>query len=223
MGKRGRSKQLGVPRSLGEEIRTFNLHFIPASANVTVSGSMTYSSGQGKLTGPGGSAVDGSAAVTTSFDDLPNRSEYSALFDAFRIEHVKYRIIPNGDVQPNADDLGGATTVVASPQALETGIDLDDATPPSTIGEILQYETYKYTRPSDVCTLQYVPRVAREIFDGVTASFEEPEGSVWVDCAQQTTPHYGFKVWVTSHGASANVQNQWIIRGEMRISFKRTH
>jgi hypothetical protein len=208
----------------GEDVvRTYNLSFIPVSANVTLAGSAAYNSGNGRLTGPGASAVDASAGITISLNDLSNQSEFTALYDAFRIDEVELSFHPVGNVQPIADDAAGSSLTTAFPEALETAIDLDDTTAPTTIGEMLQYETYKYNLATSVAKVAWVPRVAREIFDGVTPSFEEPEGPVWVDCAQGTTPHYGCKVWMGTSGSSSNLQNAWIIRGKMRISFKRTH
>jgi hypothetical protein len=205
---------------VANRVESYRFWFEPSSANVTTGGSGTFSNGY--LIGPGNSAVDAAFSIVTSFDDLSSRAEYAAVFDKFRIRKVEYHFIPVGDVQPNGDDLGAATTVVAKPQLLEACIDLDDNTAPTTIGELLENETYRFTRPSQTMVVKYSPRVAREVFDGVTASFEEPRGPVWVDCAQQTTPHYGMKLWVNTNGATSNIQNMWLIRGRMDIDFART-
>jgi hypothetical protein len=165
--------------------------------------------------------VDASAAITTSLNDLTNQAEYQALYDSYRINKVEYHWVPYGDCQPNADKLTTAQAMSVKPQMLLSIIDLDDSTAPATIGELLEYETFRFARPSDVHVVRYVPKVAREIFDGVTASYEEPEGPVFIDCAQPTTPHYGHKVWVSTHGASANIQNIWRIFGKMSVTFKR--
>ena len=215
-GKRGRK---------GKENHevTYDLWFHPTTANVTLSAGATYFAAAGLLSGPGATLVDGAVSVVTSLDDLSNRAEYAALYDAFRINKVEYHYEPVGDVQPNADDLNAATTVVAAPEFLESVIDLDDANLPTTTGEMLEYESYHYTRPSASHVIRYVPKVSYEVFDGVTASFSEADKPIFIDCAQQTTPHYGHKLFIESFGTTSNVQNQWRVWGRMNITFKRTH
>jgi hypothetical protein len=220
------SNTRGKPRGrksegVTERVHTYDLWFHPASANVTVAGSASYSASFGDIVGPGASAVDASFAVVSSLNDLAAASEFSAMYDSYRIEHLDYELVPLCDVQPNSDDTSAATSMVAKPEFLETVIDLDDSTAPTTHSEMLQYESFRYWRPSEKGRVSFSPRVAREVFDGVTASFEEPDGPVWIDCAQPTTPHYGFKAFVGTQGSSSNVQNIWRIWGKMRISFKR--
>jgi hypothetical protein len=203
------------------KIYSYEFHFFPNSNNVTVAGSGSYIAGQGIFIGPGASALDASAAIVTAFDDLPSVSDLQELYDVFRITEVEYQIVPLATVQPNSASLSAASTVTVRPQFMQTVIDLDDATPLSTVGQALQYQTYRFARPTEVTKRRYCPRIAREVFDGVTPSFEEPDGPVWIDVAQTSTPHYGLKLWVDTAGASANCQNEWRIWGRMKIDFKR--
>lgn len=214
--------QIGRIRLEGhDKPHSFSFHFHPASANVTVGGSGAYIAGQGIMTGPGASALDATFAIVSSMNDLSSISDLQELFDVYRIRSVQYNIIPLGTVQPTSPSLQAATTVSVRPQGLITVIDQDDATPLSTLGQALQYESFKYTRSTIVHKRRFSPRVGREIFDGVTAAYEEPDKPVWVDCAEPQTPHYGLKLWVDTAGATANCQNQWRIFGRMDIDFKR--
>lgn len=226
------NQKLSIPRSLSSrrgrsgleddtKIYSYEFHFHPASANVTVGGSAAYIAGQGIFTGPGASALDATATIVTSMNDLPSVSDLVELYDVFRIPEVEYRIVPLGTMQPTSPSLQAATTVSVRPQFMQSVIDTDDATPLSTIGQALAYQSYRVARPNEMQVRKYSPRVARQIFDGVTAAFEEPEKPVWVDCAEPQTPHYGLKLWVDTAGSGANCQNQWRIWGRMKIEFKR--
>lgn len=230
--KKGKSKQprkARLPRFQIEgrddnRVYTYDLWFHPASASVTVFGSMSYvSAAQGILAGPGASALDGGASIVTTLNDLANQTDYTNLYDAFKINYVEYHIMPLGSVQPHSTGLQAASTVVARPQFLLSYIDLDDSTTPITIGEMLSSQSFMFSKPDSPHVRKYVPRVAMEVFDGATASYSEPTGPVWIDSAQPQTEHYALKLWVDTAGASANIQNEWRIFGHMNVSFKRTH
>lgn len=192
-----------------------------STANVIISGSTTYGASNGQLVGPGATATDASFALQFSLSDLPQASSFATIFDAYRIDKVELRFIPDADELPSASSLGAASTAVAKGEFLNTAIDFDDSTAPSSLAQILEYETFMVSPPYREQKVVLKPRVAREIFDGViTTAYEQPESEIWLDIAQTGIPHYGVKGYIQSAGASANIQNVWRLYATYHVSCK---
>lgn len=136
----------------------------------------------------------GAVSGSTSFDtfggiyfrlqDMPNVSEFTNLFDMYRIDKVTIKFMPRA----NSAEAGTNQGLVK----LFTVIDKDDITTPTSIAELLQYETCKVTPMSRVVTRTFKPLFAREAFQGGVTSAYTP-GSGWIDCSNPLVQHYGIK------------------------------
>lgn len=192
-----------------------------SSANVVTSGSTTYGASNGQLVGPGATATDAAFALQFSLSDLPQASSFATIFDAYKIEKVELRFIPDANELPSASNLGSATTATAKGEFMNTAIDFDDSNAPSSLAQILEYETFQVSPPYREHKVVLRPRVAREIFDGVvTTAYEQPDKEVWLDIAQTGIPHYGVKGYIQSAGTSNNIQNVWRIYATYHVSCK---
>lgn len=134
------------------------------------------------------------AGSLTSTQNVPGYTDFSSLFDQWCIEKVEFFILPTYSTQ---------TVSVGTPaNQLPWFVyveDNDDAAA-TTVNALQQYPEAKYTQlinqqlhPKPLCVLH--PKPALAIYRSATGfSYGEPKGTQWVDMANTTTPHYGFKI-----------------------------
>lgn len=129
-------------------------------------------------------------------EDIINYTEFTALFDKFRIRGIAVRLIPFF-----TSSLTGAafTSTAAQMQPLlHTIIDHDDVIRPSDdetgLNTIRQYDTYKMMRLGPKIFRRYLVPKAQTIVRGVgTDGYAQVGKNVWLDCATTQIPHYGLK------------------------------
>lgn len=126
--------------------------------------------------------------------NLPNATEFTTLFDEYRINKVVVKFIPNftgSDMNPNA-------TFNSMPNIYSI-IDYDDQSTPANLDELLQYPSMKLTRGNSIHTRVFTPKVSLDVngTGGVAAKAKQ-----WLDCAVSTVPHNGMKYWLDAAGVS---------------------
>lgn len=136
--------------------------------------------------------------------DVPNSTEFTTLFDAYRIKGVKLEFIPiynsheinEGPASSPFDRLGMPLMTFAR--------DLDDSTAPVNENTILQYAANRRVNLSSKKTIYIAnPRVAQTVYQsGITAAYSEAKRNVWIDCANPSVPHYGLKYYVPTENLS---------------------
>lgn len=92
------------------------------------------------------------------FTDMPNSSEFSNLFDLYKINGIKISFVPtatSADANPNA-------TQIFMPNLLSV-IDQTDSSAPSGINELMQYPNLKRTKLTTTHTRYFRPKVAQDI------------------------------------------------------------
>lgn len=132
---------------------------------------------------------------TFELSDLPNYTEFTTLFDRFRITGIKYRWVlinePTGAAITTSTNRGASVKV-------GWVHDYDDATAPTAATQLYQYASYKeiwlnsnkmtsrwfYFKPSTLSVNYY--GVANT--NSCTANFKD-----MIDCDYPTTDHYGIK------------------------------
>lgn len=132
--------------------------------------------------------------------DVPNVSEFTSLYDVYRIAGVKMVFYPaSGNLvydvtQQNAT---GIPLSPAQPGSLlprfMTVIDEDDNTTPGSTSDLLQYQTLKIT--SGTKHVVYLkPRFSATVYKNLAASgYAVGPRKQWLDCSDSTTEHYGVK------------------------------
>jgi len=137
----------------------------------------TYISGN--ITGSVSNPVFGSLYFTiSSFNDV---ASYQGVFDTYRIIQCEVQFLPKYVVSTN--------TMVP---LLYTVIDYDDANAPTTIGQLLDYDTLQI---SDAGTLQsrvLNPRAAVATYSGTFTSYAQDKKQ-WMDIANTGIQYYGVK------------------------------
>lgn len=137
----------------------------------------------------GGAATGASQLFQLS--QLPNYTEFTALYDQYMIKAVKISLIPKyTEVALGSTTQGNMWSVV----------DYDDATPPPNIDTILQYQNLKRTRMSQVHSRYLKPAVSSEVYATGLASSYSPKKNVWLDATTAQVEHYGVKFWFDARG-----------------------
>ena len=146
----------------------------------------------------------GAAAAGYGFnfalDQLPNPSDFTQLYDQYRIKAIKWQLIPKqgtATVFPPTV-LPGQVSIMPK---IYSVIDYDDSAPPTSLDQMLQYENCKYTRANKTHTRFFKPAVATEVFNtGITTAYGMRQNA-WLDCNSNQIEHYGLKVWVEASTA----------------------
>jgi hypothetical protein len=149
--------------------------------------------------------VDGTVATKSynfALNQLPNYTNFSQLFDQYRIAAVKVTFFPN---QTTDSD-------VVAPGLLQiyTCIDLDSNTAPSDTGVIGQYATVRSTLFNRPHVRYLKPRVQNALYyDGSTFGYCVAPGKPWLDSSNEGIPYYGLKCILTNQ-VLANIKAQQV-------------
>lgn len=133
-------------------------------------------------------------------NELPNNSEFTNLFDRYRIRGVSVRIVPNissYDGNPAASAVSRAN--------VHTAVDLNDSTAPANVQELMQYDTYKMTTGDRIHQRYFKPRVSNEIFrTAISTNYAMGSGNQWLDCTVNGAdlPHFALKWVIDSAGVN---------------------
>jgi len=141
--------------------------------------------------------ASGTAPVSFAYDillnDLPDPTDFTNLYDQYRILQAEIRYIP---IYGPGEFPGNIYSV----------IDYDDA---NTIGvfESYQYESLQVTGLDQAFVRTFTPKVAEIVYNGnLTVAYGQPRGPRWIDVASPSVPHYGLKLAITTiTGAPANI------------------
>lgn len=142
-------------------------------------------------------------SIAYNLSALPNSSEFTALFDRFRIIQVTTTFIPT------------SLTQVSAP--LYTVIDYDDANNLSSASDAIQYETCMISQGASLVERTLTPKIALNAYNGAFGAFAQGTSRTWVDVASPGTQYYGLKYYLpASGGANAS----WTVNTCYTIQFK---
>lgn len=123
--------------------------------------------------------------ITISLSLFPDFTDFTSLFDVYRITHVRVTFTP---IQQN---------VLSAAARFFTVIDYDDANVLPSAGAAEEYDTCQVSTidNSSCVTRVFRPKYALAAYSGVFTSFAQSSGQ-WLDAASSTVAHYGLK-WIT--------------------------
>lgn len=134
-------------------------------------------------------------AYDFSLANIYQSSEFTALFDAYRIRKIVVHFYPT---------VTQSTTSSANIGFLATAIDYDDANAPSSMSQVLQYE--------NACVVPFYKEHHRKIYPrinqgalagGTLNACVSGSGGQWLDIAYNNVSHFGLKIALSqSLGAS---------------------
>ncbi len=201
-----------------------------AGANYTtrqLASTLGVSSG---LTGVGGSTsvaqlvINSPTAVYFSMgfqlSDLSQASTFSALFDQYRLERVR--------VHFKSRNPAAFTANTASPNgSVPTGyvvVDRDDATAPTSISSLMEYDNVVAFNGYDTVQVDLIPSLTPAVFaSGAFSGYSTRDSDgVWLDIANTSIPSYGIKGGVSGLTTSTTSSWVWEMFVEYIVSFRKT-
>lgn len=192
---------LTITHGAGGGINFYNQGSVP-TAPVTVAGGNTFqfnfSLSQMET------LINGGGAGAIAFAQHLNYTEYTALFDAYRIRKVQLQMVYNADSQSQ-------TMVTGLPNIMMAN-DYDDSLA-TTTASLTQYPSFKLIQMgsgADNCkywTVKPKTQISVETTTGAVTSISGKEFD-WIDCATPNAKYFGVKGIVDTQvtgGALANV------------------
>lgn len=143
-------------------------------------------------------------SFAAALNDLPDVSEFTNLYDQYRINKIKYTIVPN---VTGFDTAGTYGNNIAFGNFVVTGqgmwnihsvIDYDNVSMTGyNFAKMMQYSTYKRTRGHREHSRYWTPAITGQEYASLSAGGSAPAGvkwKQWLDLTYRDIPHYGLKV-----------------------------
>jgi len=128
-------------------------------------------------------SLESYGAYSFKLSDLPNYTEFTSLFDQYKIARVTLYFVQRNFTQ-------NISTSVSTPWFIYA-IDKDDAVAPTAYSQLLEYPGSRITTMSRPHKVSFVPMIATDVYNGVSTAYSS--ASRFVDCTYPGVPHYGFK------------------------------
>jgi hypothetical protein len=147
--------------------------------------------------------TDGTYAF--SLGSLPDYTEFTALFDTYRIVGVRLCFYP----------LFTDTSATVAYPPLHTVIDYDDNAS-LAIAQLNEYDSLQVVQTGQFFERSLTPRMALAAYSGVFTSFAT-RSKQWCDCASPNITHYGLKYGMAIAGAANPV---WQVTAHYSLEFR---
>lgn len=143
-----------------------------------------------------------SGAFVFKLQDLPNYTEFTALFDNYQMMCVVLKLTPVKN-QMNTNLLG----TVEIPK-IGIAYDYDDGNPPTTMDALRQYATYREYDMTQPITLKIYPKVSIATYAGaLTTGYLRPTPKLMkqfrFDCAYPNVEFFGIKFFIPDTAGTA--------------------
>lgn len=147
-------------------------------------------------------------AINFSLNDVPNYTEFTALYDMYKINCVKITFLPQ---MTQSVSIGSVNNPIANARVF-TAIDYNDGGQPTSIDELREYQSAKYTtvlRPHK-----------RVIFKPKILDTSSYSLSPWMSTAAPTTNYYGLKYAIEPMASSTTTSMAFQVECKYYMSFK---
>jgi len=163
---------------------------------------------------PGDPATNGPQPVLWSkgfrLNEVPNHTEFTSLFDQYRINKIKLTLVPNWtnlngahipwsqpDVTGNSPSYLLNAWYLGNPN-IHSVIDHDDLNMTgANVSTLMQYPNYRMTRGNRIHSRYFTPAIATGVYDGTANTVPGGvEYKRWIDCNEADIIHFGVKVFV---------------------------
>lgn len=129
-------------------------------------------------------------AFNFALNSLPNYTEFTSLFDQYRILEAIVSFVPYSTTSSSS------TEASAFPGIIGTWIDYDDSNLPANLQEGQQYDTYQKSNATASFSRVVKPRSAVASYSGTFTSYDNIYGQ-WHDANSPGVQHYGLKLCIT--------------------------
>lgn len=142
---------------------------------ITSSSSIQYGSGNFKLS------------------DLPNYTDFTALFDKYRFVCVIVKFIPSSTL----GDVNSTSVLTGDNPLVYTVIDYDDSQAPLSVDELRQFDTAQVNPVGKYFQRVFCPRAALAAYSGTFTSYSTAPQRMWFDCNSPNVQFYALK-WAST-------------------------
>lgn len=149
------------------------------------------------VAGIAGAAANGSYVF--SLDQLPNFTEFTNLFDQYRINKVVLKLIPQ--FNQSTYNVGHPSSTI--PSGLPAGRnprlfianDYDDDTVPANADVLRQYANVKVYPVMNNKTITHIitPATQMQAYETLASTGYVPKFKQWINCSDNNVPHYAVK------------------------------
>jgi len=179
---------------------------IPACSNDRIAMIVTRMFDQGTINAS--NAADNFGQFTVGLSSLPNSSEFTTLFDQYRITRCEYTFQPLQTVAVNS--------TTASTPGIFTVVDYDDSTTLTTLAQALQYPNVRWHSGYEPFTVSFKPHIAMAAYSGAFTSFANTFDQ-WLDVSSPAIVHYGLKYCALQN---VGIAQSWRVVGKVIIELK---
>ena len=148
-----------------------------------------------------GTVTNYSQGFPFRMNQVPNYTEYQALYDQYKLTGVSFKIMPKWTNPGN----GANSTTIAGVGQIISVIDYDDTLAPLTRDELLEFQTAKVT----ACNKQHVryikPKMLNLVYRTVSTQGYSVVPSKYLDMALVDVPHFGLKVWIDGPNVNSQI------------------
>ena len=179
--RQARGKSLVVPKSLTYSMWNFQRSFLKGTIDTTAIGVH----------------VD---AHSVALSDIPNYTEFTALFEQYMINAVEFSFVPFATAVSLSDQ-----NVVAPYSSIPvimryTDYD-DDNVPPTNEDDFMENGKVRRSLWKNIVKVSFRPKVLTMAYQtALTSGYSPSNKKIWIDTNDYTVPHFGLKVMVTGAG-----------------------
>jgi hypothetical protein len=127
-------------------------------------------------------SVDQAGAIVFTLGAFPNSSDFTNLFDVYRILETKVTFL--------------SLTTGPYIRPLTTIIDYDDGNAVASLNELLEYDTQATSSSGTNHIRVLKPRASMAVYGGAFNRFASTPPGLWFDCANTDTQFYGVKYYL---------------------------
>lgn len=125
-------------------------------------------------------------ATTFNLAQLPNSTEFTNLFDMYRINKVVIKFVPNH----NSSDLATANQNIPNFHSI---LDYTDATAPASLSSMYEYANWKMSRGTSIHKRVFTPASLDFVNATAGANAGNPTWKQWISTTAPTIEHYAIK------------------------------
>jgi hypothetical protein len=148
--------------------------------------------------------------VYYALTSYPGYSQF-ALFDEYRIECIKVKFRPRF----NMFTIGSVGTNKLP--RLYTVIDYDDASTPTDINALKQYQSCRECNFDQSMVRTFRPKCAAALYSGTFASYGNMD-HMWIDMASPGVQHYGLKYGIEGGASGQTNLQSWSIESTYYVA-----
>jgi len=152
--------------------------------------------------------IDQTGSISFALNQLSNFSEFTNLFDQYRIVQVTVTFVP--------------TSQVSTSSPLVTFIDRDDASTLTAVTQCYEFPSCQISESGCLVERTFTPRPATAAYSGVFTSFTSASAKIWIDAASAGVLYYGLK-WYNTAQTGNNTSINWDIVINLTMQFQFVH